>query len=113
MEEPRPEAPRPRSFFHPWSGVTILAVDWLAFGTEAPAGLVAEPLICLAAFCLTFWAVARIQRHEAGDSDRAACFKALLGAVAAGLPFPVTGTILGTAILVLSGLPMGKTPVKR
>ena len=60
----------------------------------------------LAAFGVTFWAVARIQMRD-GDGLKRSCFKAFLGAVAAGVPFPVTGTIVGAAILVLSGLPKG------
>jgi len=43
-------------------------------------------------------------------SPSAARRKALLGAVAAGVPFPITGTILGTAILVLSGLHAARKP---
>ena len=100
-------AASPRTFFHPLSGLVILGVDWLAFGIELPTQLLLEPIVSLAAFAVTFWAVSKIQQRD-GDEPRWAVFKAVLGAVAAGVPFPITGTVLGTAILVLSGLPRGK-----
>ena len=102
-----PEPNRRRTFFHPYSGLVILGVDWLAFGFDLPTGLIMEPLLCALAFGLTYWAVLRIQLRE-GDQRRAAVLKALLGGLAAGVPFPVTGTIVGVAILMLSGLPAGK-----
>ncbi len=41
----------------------------------------------------------------ARDSIPAAIGKAFLGAFLVGIPLPITGTILGAAILLLSGLP--------
>ena len=96
-----------RSFFHPLSGIVILGVDWLAFGLDLPTEFLFVPLVSALAFGMTFWAVARIQLRD-GDAPRLAYIKAFLGALAAGVPFPVTGTILGTAILLLSGLPPGR-----
>ncbi|MBI5201069.1 MAG: phosphoribosylaminoimidazole carboxylase [Elusimicrobia bacterium] len=101
---PPKSAPGPKTFFHPMSGVTILAIDWLAFGIELPTQFIAEPFVAAAAFGFTFWIVSKIQESH-GDSPRVAGLKALLGAIAAGVPFPVTGTIIGTAIIMLSGLP--------
>ena len=97
---------RKRTFFHPLSGLVILGVDWLAFGIDLPTEFLFTPFVCLLAFGVTFWAVARIQVRD-GDGWKSAYSKAFLGAVAAGVPFPVTGTIVGVAILILSGLPMG------
>jgi len=97
---------RKRTFFHPFSGLVILGVDWLAFGIDLPTEFLFTPLVSLVAFGVTFWAVARIQLRD-GDGWKGAYFKAFLGAAAAGVPFPVTGTILGAAILILSGLPRG------
>lgn len=101
------EAPRnqaSRTFFHPLSGLAILAVDWLAFGVELPTQLLFTPIVSVIAFCVTFWAISKIQQSH-GDEGRVASFKALLGAIAAGVPFPITGTVVGAAILMLSGLP--------
>jgi uncharacterized protein YqgC (DUF456 family) len=96
-----------KRFFHPYSGAVILGVDWLAFGADVPTGFAVVALTSLAAFAATFIAVAAIQRRD-GDSPLAACGKAFLGALAAGVPFPVTGTIVGAWILALSGLPIGR-----
>lgn len=100
----RPAQERKRTFFHPFSGLVILGVDWVTFGMDLPTHFIFTPLVSLIAFGVTFWAVARVQRRD-GDDPKRAYFKAFLGALAAGVPFPVTGTIVGGAILVLSGLP--------
>jgi hypothetical protein len=102
----QPVRGRKRTFFHPLSGLVILGVDWIAFGIDLPTEFLFTPLVCLFAFGVTFWAVAKIQLRD-GDDSKHAYFKAFLGAVAAGAPFPVAGTIVGAAILLLSGLPGG------
>jgi hypothetical protein len=102
----RPVQDRKRTVFHPLSGLVILGVDWLAFGIDLPTEFLFTPFVCLIAFSVTFWAVASIQ-VRAGDDLKHAYFKAFLGGAAAGVPFPVTGTIAGAAILLLSGLPRG------
>lgn len=101
--EPSP-APRKKSFFHPLSGLVILGLDWLAFGMDFFSGFAALLVVSVATFAATFALVSAIQRRLHGDSPAAAAGKAFLGAVAAGVPFPVTGTIVGAAILALSGL---------
>ena len=98
-----------RTFFHPLSGVVILGVDWLAFGVELPTSFLAVPVVAAVAFAVTFWAVSKLQERH-GDEPRMAVIKALLGGLAAGVPFPIAGTIVGTAIIVLSGLPKLKFP---
>ena len=99
------QGPRPRrTFFHPYSGLVILGVDWLAFGLGLPLPGLLTPVMCLAAFGATFWAVLRLQLRQ-GDVPGWAYLKAFFGALAAGVPFPITGTVVGAAILMLSGLP--------
>lgn len=95
-----------RSFFHPLSGMAILLFDWLAFGTDVPTAFLLTPVISLVTFIVTYASVYYIQRRESDDNASRANWKALIGAVAAGVPFPITGTILGAGILLLSGLPM-------
>ena len=93
-----------RTFFHPLSGAAILGVDWLCFGLEWPLGPAGMLLLGLAAFAGTSLAVYRIQVERHGDSPGVARAKAVFAGLAAGVPFPVTGTLLGALILVLSGL---------
>ncbi len=100
-----PERAKAKTFFHPASGALILGVDWLAFGLDLFSGFAALAVVSVASFVVTFYGVLAIQRRWHGDKPGAASLKALLGALAAGVPFPVTGTIVGAAILALSGLP--------
>lgn len=92
------------TFYHPLSGAVILGVDWLAFGADAATGGLMLLITSTAAFVVTFVAVAAVQIQLRGDRPRQACLKALLGAAAAGVPLPITGTFIGAAILALSGL---------
>lgn len=96
-----PSVPR-RSFFQPASGAVILGVDWLCFGLEWQLGPVSMAAMSLAAFAAAYAAVWRIQSRV--DAPRLAHAKALAGALAAGAPFPVAGTVVGATILALSGL---------
>lgn len=106
------ELPPPRrpTFFEPASGAAILGVDWLCFGLEWELGPLSMAVMSVAAFVVTYAAVWRIQSTRGGDAPRMAHAKAFAGALAAGVPFPVAGTIVGGTILALSGLklPLGK-----
>lgn len=103
--EPRLE--REPTFYHPLSGAIILGVDWLAFGGDLASGFALVLLVSVAAFAVTYGGVYAVQTRFRGDPPSKARLKALIGAAAAGVPFPVTGTIVGAAILMLSGLPGG------
>ena len=96
--------PRRRFWLHPTSGLLILAVDWFFFAPEAltaeAAAIITSPLAFIITGAGVFW----IQRRKNGDSFGSAALKALLGAVVAGIPTSIGGTILGTLVLVLSGL---------
>jgi len=93
-----------RSFYHPASGVAILGVDLLCFGPEVafPFDL---PVMCALAFAITFPLVYLIQWKWGRNGRGVALGKALFGAFLAGLPFSITGTMFGAAVLALSGLP--------
>lgn len=93
-----------RTFYHPASGAAILAFDWLFFGLSWEFGPVSMVLACVAAFGATYFVVERVQRRWHGDPPRLARAKAVFGAAAAGVPFAITGTVVGGLILVLSGL---------
>jgi hypothetical protein len=93
------------TFYHPASGVVILALDWLIFGTDLLTDFLALPAMCVLGFIATFPLVYLIQQKWSKDTIPNALGKAFLGAFMVGLPFPITGTLLGAAILALSGLP--------
>ena len=96
------------TFFHPASGAAILAVDWLFFGFEWAAGPASVFAMSLAAFIAVYLSIYRIQTRLRGDAPGVARAKAVFGASAAAVPFPIAGTLLGSLILVLSGL--GRRP---
>lgn len=94
-----------RTFYHPASGVVILGLDWLVFGTDLFTGFLAMPIMCVLAFLSSFVALMSIQTKWSRDSIPTAMGKAFLGAFLVALPFPITGTLMGAAILGLAGLP--------
>ena len=94
-----------KTFYHPASGIAILGIDFLVFGTELFSGFLDTPFMCVLAFLVTFPIVFAIQRQWGRNTGATALGKAFLGAFMAGLPFSIAGTIYGAAILALSGLP--------
>jgi hypothetical protein len=101
----RPPLAEVKTFYHPASGIAILGIDFLVFGTELFTGFLDTPLMCALAFLVTFPFVFAIQKKWSLNSNAAAFGKAFLGAFMAGLPFSIAGTIYGAAIIALSGLP--------
>ena len=99
-----PAAPRPKYWLHPASGLLILGVDWLFFAPEAMTGEVAVIITSPLAFVVVSAGVFLIQRKRNQDSFGGALLKALLGGTVAAIPTSIGGTILGTLVLVLSGL---------
>ena len=97
-------SPRRKFWLHPASGLLILAVDWLFFAPEAitfeAAAIITSPLAFLITTIGVFW----IQRRKNGDSFGSAALKALIGGIVAGIPTSIGGTVLGTLVLILSGL---------
>jgi hypothetical protein len=94
-----------RTFYHPASGVVILGLDWLVFGTDFLTGFLALPIMCVLAFLVSFPVIYIIQLKWSKERVAPALGKAFLGAFMVALPFPITGTLLGAAILALAGLP--------
>jgi hypothetical protein len=94
-----------KTFYHPASGIAILGIDFLVFGTELFSGFLDTPFMCVFAFLVTFPLVFAIQKKWGLNPTSTALGKAFLGAFMAGLPFSIAGTIYGAAILALSGLP--------
>jgi hypothetical protein len=101
----RPPLAEVKTFYHPASGIAILGIDFIVFGTELFTGFLDTPLMCALAFLVTFPVVFAIQKKWSLNNNTTAFGKAFLGAFMAGLPFSIAGTIYGAAIIALSGLP--------
>ncbi len=104
-EEPRAPFEGLKTFYHPASGVVILGLDWLIFGTDLFTDFLATPIMCVLGFLISFALLVAIQRKWAKNPMTAVLGKAFLGAFLVAIPFPITGTLLGAAVLALSGLP--------
>jgi hypothetical protein len=96
---------RGRAPFHAQAAVLLLVVDnlWNLADWTAILLVITVPLCFLCVAVPTFF----IQRNKHGDSAGKAFLKALfLGAVAA-VPFSVTGTPIGLALLAWAGIKPG------
>ena len=102
---PMTDAPAP---FHPYSAALLIVVDnlWNLADWTVIGWLLTIPLSFLSVSVPVFW----IQRRRNRDGRKVALAKAVfLGAVAA-VPFSVTGTPVGLALLAWAGF---KHPWKR
>lgn len=96
---------RHRLPIHPMTALLILACDWILFpGTVASFGLLTFFLSFLGLF-LGFGATVFGQSYFAGESmGGKLALKGVIGALVVGVPFPVTGTLIGVATVVLARL---------
>lgn len=94
----------PKPALHAASGALILGVDWIFFGADAITLGASVVVTSIAAFAITAAGVFWIQRRKAGDSAARAALKALFGGAVAGVPTSIGGTVVGAAVLLLSGL---------
>lgn len=89
---------------HPFSGGLMLLVDNICFGATALTGGVMLPLVIVGAFTVaatgTFLAQKFLDKESFGES----LAKAFFAGVLTGIPTPIAGTIVGGAILAISGL---------
>ncbi|MDG2051979.1 MAG: phosphoribosylaminoimidazole carboxylase [Myxococcota bacterium] len=99
---------RPTGGLDPRTGGVILGLDWLLFGTNALSGLALTPLLIFVGATLAFVATYRIERQGGTRGRFRAASAAVFSAIVVGLPFPLAGTAVGGAILMLSGLRRGK-----
>lgn len=97
-----PPVARSRPWFEPLSALALILVDnlWLF-----PEFLVVDwPVTIPLCFLSVFLAVFLVQRRRAGDRRRVSFFKAVVLAAIAAVPFSVTGTPVGLALLAWAGI---------
>jgi hypothetical protein len=92
------------TWFHPASGLLILALDWLLFSGGVLTLGISTPLLLILAALLAAGGVTGLQRRYGNDGRRASLLKGLVGGIAVGLPLPIAGTGVGGLVLALSGL---------
>ncbi|MBL7979713.1 MAG: hypothetical protein JNN12_15360 [Bacteroidetes Order II. Incertae sedis bacterium] len=104
--EPPPAQPVPRkkNYLSPLSGGLILLLDNLLFGSEFFSLGLNLPLSMTIGFLGAGLGVYYIQRKKEGDGGKASLFKALMAGAVTGFPTSISGSIVGTGIMLLSGL---------
>ena len=99
-----------KSHLHPLSGLWVLAIDNVFFGTTMLTGGLTLPLSCALACCAGTLGVLFFQKVLARDGFGQAIRKALNAGVICGLPFSVAGTVYGGWILTMAGLSRKNDP---
>ncbi len=96
----------PASPIHGLGALVTLTLDWLWLGVELPATLTGPGLLLVSMISglICTIAVTLIQRYLAGEAWGAAGAKGLAMGILAGVPYPITGTIVGVPLLAWSGL---------
>ncbi len=97
-------APKTRRLLLPASGLWILALDWLLFSSNVLSAGLATPVIIALGFLLGGAGSYFLQRRFAGDAPWKALVKAVFAGIVVGVPWPLTGTIIGGWILFFAGL---------
>lgn len=105
-ESPTPPGPIPapprRAVIEPLAALALIVVDnlWLVPEFAVVDWPITIPGCFLMVFAITFF----IQRRRGGDRRRVALLKALVLAAVAAVPWSVTGTPVGLALLAWAGI---------
>ena len=121
MATPTPEPSRlawlfrreQRTTLHPLSGAAMLTLDWLLFGSEVLTGFLLEPLLMPLGALLGFATTVGVERFYARRGWGRSLLAAMFGAAVVGVPWPISGTLIGVLVLALSGLRGTGIPTQR
>ena len=99
---------RSRSNIHWLSGALVITVDLAFFGVNAATSAatlgLSTPLVCLIAFVVTGIGVFLVQKFTDEEDTGSAFVKGFALGVIAGIPTPIAGTVIGSAVIARSGL---------
>lgn len=100
-----------RGMLLPLTGIWILALDWLLFSSNLLTAGLATPVVVAVGFVLGSVGTLVLQRMVAKDSLWKALLKALVAGIVVGVPWPLTGSLIGGWILLAAGMkkPAGRT----
>jgi hypothetical protein len=94
---------------HPLGAFVTVVLDWVWASLEIPSTISIALLptliplsLVLGLLCLV--SVAMIQKFVSNDSWSASIAKGLVMGIAAGVPYPVVGTMVGGPLLIWSGI---------
>lgn len=94
----------PRRLLLPLTGLWVLGLDWLLFGSNSLTGGLATPIIVVLGFLLGGAGTLFFQKYFAKDPMWKAVLKALVIGAVVGAPWPVAGTLIGGWVLVAAGI---------
>ena len=89
---------------HPFSGGLMLLIDGVCFGANSLTGYTLLPLVVLGAFSFAAFGTFLSQKFLDKDGFGESMAKAFFAGVLTGIPTPIAGTVVGGAILTISGL---------
>ena len=92
-----------RGMLLPLTGIWILALDWLLFSSNVLTAGIATPVVVAIGFFVGGIGTLILQKRVAGDSLWKAVLKAIAAGVVVGVPWPLTGSLLGGWILLAAG----------
>ena len=87
---------------HPYSAGLLIFIDNIFWGINALTLGLSTPIISFSAFFITGTITLLIQKYLAKESMGECFTKAVITGVLAGIPTSITGTALGTAILIIA-----------
>lgn len=93
-----------RGLLLPLTGIWILGLDWILFSSNVLSAGLATPVVVVLGFLLGGLGTLFLQKRIAADSLSKALLKALVAGIVVGVPWPLTGSIMGGWILVAAGL---------
>ena len=96
--------PERRRLLLPASGLWILVLDWLLFSSNAISAGLGTPIVIVLGFLLGTVGTYFFQWRFAGDTPWKAFPKSVFAGIVVGVPWPLTGTLIGGWVLFFSGL---------
>jgi hypothetical protein len=96
--------PQRRRLLLPICGLWILALDWLLFSSNVFSLGLATPIVVAIGFLLSSVGTYYFQSQLSGDKMWSAAVKAIFAGIVVGVPWPLTGTLIGGWVLFVSGL---------
>jgi hypothetical protein len=93
-----------RGWLLPLSGLWILALDWLLFSSNVLTVGLATPIVAVIGFVVGGAGTFLVQRRVARDNVWNATLKGIVAGVAVGMPWPLSGTLVGGWVLLASGI---------
>ena len=102
-----------RGMLLPVTGIWILGLDWLLFSSNLLTAGLATPIVAAIGFVLGAVGTFVLQKMVAKDLHWKALLKALAAGIVVGVPWPLTGSLIGGWILLAAGMKKSASKTKQ